>query len=124
MMIAWLLVSQVYAAVPGRKLMDIEVRIGERESHYLVTKSPRNELTLNFINNAKENRRTFIRAGELKELKKIFSQMREPSHDLKMCSQQYIKVTMEGRTKIACESSKTPLGDKMRRFVNLMRYLI
>lgn len=124
MILSLLFISQVHAAIPGKKMMDIEVRIGERESHYVVTESPRKELTLNFINNAKENRRTFIRKGELKELKKIFSQMREPSHDIKMCSQQYIKVSIEGRTKIACESSKTPLGDKMRRFVNLMRYMI
>lgn len=124
MMLSLLFISQVHAAIPGKKLMDLEIRIGDRESHYLVMESPRKELVLNFINNAKENRRTIIRRSELKDLKKIVSQMREPSHDLKMCSQQYIKVSFQGRTKIACESSKTALSEKMRRFVNIMRYLI
>jgi hypothetical protein len=119
-----LFAAHVYAAVPGKKLMDLEIRIGERESHYLVTESPRRELTLGFVNNARENRRTMIRPNELKELKKIVAQMREPNHDLRRCPKQYIKVSIGSLTKTACENSKNSLAKKMRRFVNLMRYLI
>ena len=123
-MIFLLFAAQVYAAVPGKKLMDLEIRIGDRESHYLVTESPQRELTLGFVNNVRESRRTMIKPSELKELKKIVAKMREPSHDLRLCPKQYIKVSINGVTKSACESAKNPLAEKMRRFVNLMRYLI
>jgi hypothetical protein len=123
-MIDLLFAAHIYAAVPGKKLMDLEIRLGDRESHYLVTESPRRELALGFVNNARENRRTPIKPDEVKQLKKIILQMREPNHDLRRCPKQYIKVSFDGVNKAACENSKSPLAEKMRRFVNLMRYLI
>jgi hypothetical protein len=59
------------------------IKSGDRESHYLVTESPRRELALGFVNNARENRRTPIKPDEVKQLKKIVLQTREPNHDLR-----------------------------------------
>lgn len=70
------------------------IKSGDRESHYLVTESPRRELALGFVNNARENRRTPIKPDEVKQLKKIVLQTREPNHDLRRCPKQYIKVSL------------------------------
>ncbi len=117
-------IQAALALTPGKILMDVEVRLGERQSHYRVTEVNQGQLMLEFMNNAKENRKTQIKASEFDELKKIGARMTGKNADLRLCPKQYIKINFGKSVRTSCESAKSPLSEKMRRFVNLLRFLI